>query len=805
MKEKPTYKELENELKNLKKYNRDLSREITELKADKEKPIVRLSQNNSKPEIDEEKLRTELYLFDVLMEIIPGRIYFKNRKSEFVKISNSLAKLHGMGNPDDVIGKTDFDFFTKEHAQKAFNDEQKMIKTGVALKGIEEKETWKNGKITWSSTSKIPIIDKNGQIIGVFGISRDITERKRAEQALKESEEKARIILNTTGNYILLCTPEGIVCDCNDAFCEITKLKKEELIGKNHLKLLSSEKEKLRKLQLRKVCETKQVLEIIDETSDLILQTSLKPIVNEEGNVRQIAIYARDVTENIKSEKALKENEEKLRNILENSTNLFYTHTPKHILTYMSPQVVDILGYTPEETMIKWTELASENPVNGIGFLYTQKAIDTGIAQAPFELELIHKNKSNVWVEVHEKPIVENGKTTSIVGALIDITDRKKAERALKDSISYKKALFYRSSTPLIVMDVKTHQYIDCNDAAVKIYGYKTKEEVLGKTPINASTKKQYNGELSEKAAIEKINIALNEGSVLFEWRHQRPNKDVWDAEVHLMSITHKGEKLLQFSLLDITNRKKAEQALKENESKLRNLNATKDKFFSIIAHDLRSPFNTMLGFAKLLENKFDSFDIPKQKKFLGILTQDLENTYNLLENLLLWARTQRGTIDFYPEKENLYLCVGETIDLLRQMLLDKEIIVENSVAENIYVHADKNMLLTILRNLLSNAIKFTQKGGEIVINTQQISNKSNQKFAQILVKDSGVGIANDRQLQLFEISENSSTKGTEGESGTGLGLILCKEFVEKHGGKIWVESKEGEGSEFIFTIPEIK
>jgi len=230
--------------------------------------------------------------------------------------------------------------------------------------------------------------------------------------------------------------------------------------------------------------------------------------------------------------------------------------------------------------------------------------------------------------------------------------------------------------------------------------------------------------------------------------------------------------------------------------------NKTKDKFFSIIAHDLKSPFNTMLGFTKLLVNKFDNYDEEKQKKFLGILNQSIQNTFNLLENLLLWSRSQRGKIEFKPKKENLQLLLNEVVVLVGQTATSKSITIKNKTPENIIVNADKDMLTTIIRNLMSNAIKFTPKEGEIIINAGLVTDENGKKFTEISIKDCGVGISKKKLARLFILSENVSTKGTEGEAGTGLGLTLCKEFVEKHGGKIWVESEVDKGSEFIFTIP---
>ncbi len=254
----------------------------------------------------------------------------------------------------------------------------------------------------------------------------------------------------------------------------------------------------------------------------------------------------------------------------------------------------------------------------------------------------------------------------------------------------------------------------------------------------------------------------------------------------------------------EISQRKQMHQTLIKNERKLQELNETKDKFFSIIAHDLKNPFNSMLFFSKLLTEDFEQYNCKKQKNFIAIIHKGIKNTYKLLENLLLWSQTQKGIIDFKPQNENLYLLLEETLSLLRQLAEDKGIILKNFISEDMKVWTDKNMLLTILRNLISNAIKFTPKGGEITVSTQLITDKNQQEYTQISVKDTGMGISKEKIIQLFKISENVSTKGTEGETGTGLGLILCKEFVEKHGGKIWVESGVGQGSEFIFTLPKL-
>lgn len=229
----------------------------------------------------------------------------------------------------------------------------------------------------------------------------------------------------------------------------------------------------------------------------------------------------------------------------------------------------------------------------------------------------------------------------------------------------------------------------------------------------------------------------------------------------------------------------------------LHELNATKDKFFGIIAHDLKNPFNSMLGFSDMLNENFDSYDTTEQKKILGLIHTGIQNTYNLLDNLLLWSQSQKGIINFKPEKSNLFLLANDSISLLNQSAEKKSISLINQIPENVFVKADKNMLSVILRNLISNAIKFTSTGGEVILKAED-----KERFTEIEIKDTGVGIAKEVQSKLFDISKNTSTHGTEKETGTGLGLILCKEFTEKNNGKIWVNSELGKGSSFKFTIP---
>lgn len=226
-------------------------------------------------------------------------------------------------------------------------------------------------------------------------------------------------------------------------------------------------------------------------------------------------------------------------------------------------------------------------------------------------------------------------------------------------------------------------------------------------------------------------------------------------------------------------------------------LNTTKDKFFSIIAHDLKSPFNSILGFSEILCEQVVEKNYQGIQEYSDIILQFSNRAMDLLMNLMEWSLSQTGRMEFNPEYFEMGRLVNEVILLLSDAARQKSIIIRKALLPSTIVYADKNMMSTVLRNLISNAIKFTHLKGEIIISTEE-----KQGEIMVSVGDNGVGISQDKIEKIFRIDENYSTPGTQNEKGTGLGVILCKDFVEKHGGKIWVESKVGIGTTFHFSLP---
>jgi signal transduction histidine kinase len=231
--------------------------------------------------------------------------------------------------------------------------------------------------------------------------------------------------------------------------------------------------------------------------------------------------------------------------------------------------------------------------------------------------------------------------------------------------------------------------------------------------------------------------------------------------------------------------------------TKLRELNTVKDKFFGIIAHDLKNPFNVILGYTEILLDEYDKLNDEEKLELVNQIDKSSKQTYRLLENLLIWSRAQIGGIEYNPKKFDLSDIVNQIFMLFDSVARNKKIQLETNNKDKFEVFGDEEMIRTVIRNLVFNGIKFTNNGGKVSVLTEKTN-----RHIKVTVEDNGIGISKDRITQLFSLNNISTTEGTASEKGTGLGLVLCKELVNKNGGEISVFSDEGKGSRFIFTIP---
>ncbi len=303
---------------------------------------------------------------------------------------------------------------------------------------------------------------------------------------------------------------------------------------------------------------------------------------------------------------------------------------------------------------------------------------------------------------------------------------------------------------------------------------------------------------LTGQASVEGISNAINNAKLY------RYIAKPWDKNDLVLTVKEAIKSFLQELKIRKQNKEllvlnaSLEEKVKIRTQELTKANASKDKFFSIIAHDLKSPFTAILGLTDIMIANWEEMEENEKLEFIKDLNDTSKSTFNLLQNLLDWSRAQTGKLDISPGEFSPAKMVNEILKMQKSGTETKSIVIQNIINKEITCYADKNMISTVFRNLISNAIKFTKAGGSI-----EISANSDSGFYRFCVADNGIGIAEEELNKLFNITEKISHSGTADEQGTGLGLILCKEFIEKNQGEIFVTSEINKGSKFYFTLPK--
>jgi len=409
----------------------------------------------------------------------------------------------------------------------------------------------------------------------------------------------------------------------------------------------------------------------------------------------------------------------------------------------------------------------------------------------PMEYRIILPDKTirYVWAEAGESRFDENGTPIFINGIAQDITQRKQIEQALKESEQRWKFAIEGAGDGLWDWNLKTNKVFFSKQWKA-MFGFE-ENEILDS--LEEWCNRVHPDDLQK--CYSDIQLHLD-GKVPFYSNTHR----VLCKDCSYKWILDRG-KIVKFNQIaepvrmigthtDLTERFEIEKQLIQ-------LNQDKDRFITILAHDLKSPFNAILGFLDLLLKNIRKYDIDKIENQLQIVKNSAKNTFNLLEAILLWVRANSGKIPYEPQKLNFGTICNEVVENLKLSANTKNITINHFATAEIYIFADINMLNTVLRNLVSNSIKFTNKNGRIDIYAE-----TNNVNAIITISDNGIGIEPNKLNKLLDSSQKITTQGTEKETGTGLGLLLCKEFVKKHGGTIWIESEVGKGSDFKFTMP---
>jgi len=507
---------------------------------------------------------------------------------------------------------------------------------------------------------------------------------------------------------------------------------------------------------------------------------------------------------------ALKESELNFRFLADNVEEVIWRFDiRREKLIYITPSVFKQSGYSVEEVMndgIKLFitgetyEMYRENLAERI------KAYHSGnisLKRKISEIQHFIKGGGKGWLEMTTVLITnENDEVVELLGVSRDITKRKEIENDLDSFKTIIDSSFEQTSVPMMLFGARDNNIIIMNTASREFLGVNDEKNYLGVSYFTIEKSWQ---EFDSDGNLLDIN---NKPISLAFRGIQTKNKEIyflrndgikkWALVTSGPIYNKKGELIATFLVFpEITRLKEIEEQLRKNAEELKSLNNSKDRFFSILAHDLRSPFQALLGISEILSNDIESLTQSEVMKFSGELYKAIRNQYEFLTHILEWARIQTNKIEFNPSRVNFYETIMKTFSLLKLSAEGKQINLLVELDKELYVKADENMLISILQNLINNAIKFSKSGGTIHVTGNRVNN-----CFEITVSDNGVGIDEDSLSRLFNFETMFTSKGTAGEKGSGLGLLICKEMIEKHNGKIWVQSKLEEGTKFTFSLP---
>lgn len=438
--------------------------------------------------------------------------------------------------------------------------------------------------------------------------------------------------------------------------------------------------------------------------------------------------------------------------------------------------------------------------MNNIGLLYVEmgqieKGIDYYFQALKYSLEIFDKNSTaNLY--------------NNIAGAYVKTNNYSKAEEYVNKALSISKDItdlsFVQESYQILAkIFSQKGDFKKAFEYQAKQLAYNDSLYFQQRTSSIAEMQTRFETEAKEKEI--QLLKKDNEINILEVDRHKILQKYLALSAFLFLALTiviligqRRRKKTNNILALKNKELEIANKKLQDSEQNLKELNATKDKFFSIIAHDLKNPFNALLGFSELLEKTYDSCSEEEKKEYINVIYESSQNLFKLLDNLLQWSRTQTNSISYHPEEFVVYPLIMQEVEFLHLNAEKKMIRINVNVNYKTTAYADKNIISSVVRNLISNAIKFTNTNGQVDIETLDLESE-----IQVSISDSGIGIDNNDLDKIFQLNSSISNKGTANEDGTGLGLLLCKEFTEMNHGRIWATSNKGKGSTFYFTIPK--
>jgi len=743
----------------------------------------------------EKSIKIKDELINIVIDNLLDVIILSDENGVIKYCSPSTANILGY-YPEDLLNKNFDDFIHSDfHNPVKSEIEHSVISKSESLL-IEYRYRHKTGKFIWLESLIHFVYSDNNSLKSIIFGSRDISNRKDIEAELEKSKTLVENILSNISDAFFSLDSNLVVTYFNRAAETLLNKKMHDVIGRKLFDVFPQARGSIFEKEYKEATETRRFKEFevyfdVQPYKNWYF-VRVYPIVNG------VAVYFQVNTERKLQEIARLESEKKFRSIFENAKSMIGFFDDNARCIEVNPSMIKFTGYSREELL--------NMSIYEIIYAYSKpdfdKMWDEFIIKGEIESEIRLRNKDSSIIDVIVRFNANILPGIHLV-ILIDITERKRDVFLLKENEEKFRTLYENMVRGVIYLD-KFGYIISSNTSAENILGFNS-DEMIGTSfkhnmwqfsdtagnPINYTDLPQIKALIS-KEAIENYEI-----------RVFNPKKKGWVCISINSILRFKDSDVSPYQVImifeDITEKKYNEAAMEKYLKELRTLNANKDKFFSIVAHDLKSPFQSILGFSDVLLDEFDNLPKEEIKKYIGYIKSSVKKVYNFIDNLLQWSRLQTGRIEFKPAKMNLYLCVVDITNLLRTNYVKKSLDVINNIPKNIEIFADESMISSVVQNLLTNAIKFSIRGGNIEINCSKI-----EGYVAFSVKDTGIGMSEAEVSGLFSVGKNYTKDGTEREEGTGLGLLICKEMIDRHKGKIIVESEENKGSKFTVLIPEV-
>lgn len=727
-----------------------------------------------KAELSEEKYTT-------LYDFAPSGYFTLSREGEIMQVNLNGAKM--LGKPRTQLNSSLFAFYVSDHSKPVFDLFFQRVMNSEVLENCEVKLFTTDGIPRYVFLTGIRNATQSECLLTMV----DITARKQAELELNDNKLRFELLFNKAPLGYQSLSNNGKFIDVNQQWLDMLGYTHDEVIGKwfgDFVSVKYREAFRDRFEVFKSLGEIHSEFEMIHKNGHLLFISFDGRIGHDlNGEFKQTHCILQDIT-------LRREYEEKIQSfnrIFEESLNEIYIFDAQTLkFVFVNKGARHNLGYSSEE-------LKRFSPID-IKPEFSKKDFDQKMAELAggqinrLVFETIHQRKDGTTYPVEVNLQKSNYDHREVfVAMIVDLTNRKKAEEALRDSESRARAL----------VDALPDLMFRVNKQGVFLEYKATSDELF--VPEKSIVGEKIDFLLPDEVAgmLKKaIDSVLKTGKIEYvEYQLDMPLKGRSDFEARMVSC--QSDEVLCI-VRDITVRKKNEAEIERKNQQLRELNRQKDKFFSIIAHDLKSPFNAIIGFSNLLVEQVKQRDSGQIEKYATIIQQSSERAMDLLLNLLEWSQSQTGRMEFNPTPCSLNELVNHVFYTLNDAAQQKSISIKNQMVGHFNAYADQAMISTVLRNLVSNALKFTHPGGGITI-----AGIENPDEFEVLISDNGIGIPKSALADIFKLDSDYTSLGTQNEKGTGLGLILCKEFIGKHGGRIWVESEEGEGSTFHFTLPK--